>query len=135
MISRSYTHRSARAAGGFTIIELMFVIVIIAVLGGIVAFNFVGAADTAKVSATEASIKTVKAALSLYRGQYSAYPPTLQALLDTKSLTEAPKDGWNNPFEYYSPTINYPNGFELISAGSDGQFNTADDIRAAPDDQ
>jgi general secretion pathway protein G len=126
------------ALPGFTIIELMFVILIIAIIGGIVAYNFVGAADKAKASATQASMKTVKGALSQYRAQYNSYPPTalgLNALVLDKLLTAMPQDSWGKDFDYYSPTSSQPSGYELISYGGDGQPNTADDIRVTPDDQ
>ena len=61
---------------GFTILELMVVIVIMGILGGILTINLVGAADRAKVGATKTSMKAVKAALTMYQTQYSSYPPT-----------------------------------------------------------
>lgn len=126
------------ARPGFTIIELMFVILIIAVLGGIVAYNFAGAADKAKVASTQASMKTIQGALSQYRAQYNTYPPTtlgLGVLVTEKILTAAPQDSWQKDFDYYSPTSSQPSGYELISYGPDTQPNTADDIRVVPDQQ
>lgn len=126
------------ALPGFTIIELMFVILIIAILGGIVAYNFVGASDKAKVAVTQASMKTIKGALSQYRAAYSSYPPTalgLNALVIDKSLTALPQDSWGMDFDYYSPTPSQPSGYELVSYGGDRIPNTADDIRVTPDEQ
>lgn len=129
---------AGRRASGFTLLELMTVLVIIAVLGAIVGFNLIGAADNAKKQATEASMKTIKAALTQYRVQYNSYPPTgtgLQTLVQERMLSDTPKDGWGRDFEYYSPTQRFPNGFELISAGVDQQFSTPDDLLAEPDPQ
>lgn len=126
------------APRGFTIVELMFVILIIAILGGVVAFNFGGIAEKAKVETTKTSMNTIKSALSQYRTQYNSYPPTalgVQILVVEKFFDKDLIDSWGVPFDYYSPTINDPNGFALISYGPDKQPNTADDITLTSEPQ
>jgi general secretion pathway protein G len=126
------------AMRGFTIVELMFVILIIAILGGVVAFNFGGIAERAKVETTKTSMATIKGALAQYRTQYNSYPPTalgVQILVVEKIFDKELIDSWGVPFDYYSPTINDPNGFALISYGPDKMPNSADDITLTSDPQ
>ncbi|MBN8645586.1 MAG: type II secretion system protein GspG [Planctomycetes bacterium] len=130
--------RLSAAARGFTLVELMIVLVIIAVLAGVAVYNFAGAADKAKTEATKAKMAQIKVALSSYYGTYSAYPPSsgpgggLALLLQEKILTQAAaKDAWNMDFQYYSPAGD--KGFALISCGPDKEPQTPDDIVQYPD--
>ena len=113
---------------GFTLLELMVVIVIMCILGGILTINLVGAADRAKIGATKTSMDAVKAALTMYQTQYSSYPPTgsLQLLIAENFFTKEMVDAWGIDFDYYSPTQNAD--YAIISAGPDQQFETDDDI-------
>ncbi len=113
---------------GFTLLELMVVIVIMGILGGILTINLVGAADKAKVAATQSSMKTIKSALTMYYTQYSEYPPTgsLDILHAENLIKKEMIDSWGMLFDYYSPTQNA--AFAIISAGPDKQFETEDDI-------
>lgn len=128
MRRRSTVRAAARRA--FTLVEVIIALVIIGVLGAIVGYSLTGMVGSAKVSATEASMKTVQGALKFYFTEYNTYPPTLQLLVDTRKLDELPKDGWGNLLEYYSPTTAFP--YELISRGPDGLPQTADDINVHP---
>jgi general secretion pathway protein G len=122
----------------FTLLELMFVIIIIGVLGAIISFSMLGAVDKAKMQTTKTNMSVVKKALNTYRATYNAYPDTsvgLGVLIADKILEKMPVDGWEKPIEYYSPTQAYPSGFELISPGPDMVANTADDIRVTPDSE
>ena len=125
-------HRTPLARPGLTIIELMFVIIIIGIIGGVVTYNLVGAADSAKIATTKTSMQTIKAALDAYRAEYSSYPPTglgLGILVQLNKFQTLPQDSWNRPFEYFSPTLESPSGFLLVSYGADTQPNTTDDIK------
>ena len=125
-------------ARGFSLLELMFVIIIIGVLASVVGYNLLGAAEKAKQSATMTSMGVVKNALNTYRATYNAYPETglgLRVLVADKLIEKFPKDGWNKDLEYYSPIQEFPNGFELISSGPDLTSGTADDLRLTPDAQ
>jgi general secretion pathway protein G len=130
---RSWNHR--RLSRGFTLLEVMIVLVIIGVLGGIVAFNLVGAADRAKADASVTKMQQIRTALQLYRTQLNAYPPTgrLDLLLQHNVVTQAGLlDAWNNPFHYETPAGDA--AFVIVSAGPDGQLNTPDDIAVWPED-
>lgn len=119
------------AARGFSLLELMLVLAILAVLTAVVAFNMSGSAAKAKATATKTSMGTIKSALDSYQLDYNAYPPELRILqmgarpvLDpTKPL----KDGWDRDY-FYSPQPYETNVFQLISLGEDGQASTPDDI-------
>lgn len=129
------TARLSRHAArpGFSILEVIFVLVIIGIIGSIVGFNLIGMAEKAKIDATKQSMAVIQKGLSSYNLQYSAYPPaqSLQLLVDLKILEKTPVDAWNRPFEYYAPTTSFD--YELISAGPDGQPQTADDINVHPE--
>lgn len=113
---------------GFTILELMVVIVIMGILGGILTISLVGAADKARIAASESSMRTVKAALEMYYTEYAQYPPTgsLDLLRDENMITKELVDSWGMFFDYYSPSEN--TAFAIISAGPDKLFETDDDI-------
>ncbi len=121
---------------GFTLIEIMVVVVIISVLIGLVAPNIMGRVDEAKVTAAKADIATMSQALDMYRIDNGHYPTTeqgLQALVAKPGGTpepknwnssgymkkkELPKDPWGNDYQY----IRYPDGrFDILSYGADGQ--------------
>ncbi|MBL0926792.1 MAG: type II secretion system protein GspG [Phycisphaerales bacterium] len=116
---------AAAASRGFTLLELMIVLIIIAVLGTIVTLNFVGAGDKAKYDATRATMKSVVAALSLYRTNYGTYPPSnpgLNVLVQQNLLNPPvlPTDAWERPLVYMSPGPKGFEGFLLVSWGKDG---------------
>ena len=123
-------HSSTRRA--FTIIEVMIVLVIIGVIGGIVGLNLIGAQSQAKVSATKSTMQQVRTALGMYRSTNNTYPPTnnwQQAIRNT--LNAAPNDAWGNPLVYYQTEDG--KAFMLYSNGEDGIPDTEDDILIEPD--
>lgn len=118
---------------GFTLIELMVVLVIIAVITGLVAQNFIGRDQAAMRQAALADISTIENALQLYRLDNGVYPTTQQGLAALTSppnaapqprqwlgpyLRNDPIDPWGHPYQY----INH-NGqqIEIISFGADRQ--------------
>lgn len=121
---------------GFTLLELLLVLAILVVLGGIVLVNFGGAQDEANVKTTMTQLNSLKQAVQFYQIRMNTLPKSLDELKDGPSdsakkskwtgpiLTEIPTDAWGN-------TINFTlkgNSYELRSAGLDGQLNTDDDI-------
>lgn len=121
---------------GFTLIEIMVVVVIIGVLIGLVAPNILGRVDEAKVTAANADIATLQQALEMYKLDNQVYPSTdqgLQALVEKPSGSPEPRkwnpagylkkgvpvDPWGNPYQYISPGSNGP--FDLYSYGADGR--------------
>ena len=112
---------------GFTLLEIMVVLVIIGVLAAMIAPRFVERADEAKVEATKVQMKNVSQALKLYRLQNNKYPASgsgLNALVspakDGKRYMDAvPKDAWGGAFMYLAPGVH--GDFDLLSYGADGQ--------------
>ena len=118
-------------SAAFSLVELMFVLAIMAILSTVAVLGLRGTAESAKKQKTTMNMSTIGSALSLYQVRYNVYPPTsmgIQTLINEGILDKAVRDGWDRDFSYTSPTPAYPDGFEIQSSGKDGQWNTADDI-------
>ncbi len=121
---------------GFTLLELLLVLSILVVIGGIAVVNFGGAQTEANINATKTQLSAVKNSIEMYKIRMNALPETLEALRDGPSdaakkakwvapiMNEIPGDAWSNPLVY---SVN-GNTYELRSGGPDGQVNTQDDI-------
>lgn len=121
---RRHTPRHARR--GFSLLELTLVILIIGVLMGVATVAFGPALLRGRTTGTKASMTTLKRAIVEYQGTNNQYPSTLDELAPG-FVESVPNDGWGNPFYYSVPGQN-GRPFDLISAGEDGQYTTADDI-------
>jgi general secretion pathway protein G len=120
---------------GFTLIEIMVVVVIMGILAALVVPNLIGHVDDAKVKGAKTDISTIMTALSTYRLDNQRYPTTdqgLQALVSKPSsgpsangwraggyLSKLPKDPWGNPYQYLSPGVH--GEVDVFSLGADGQ--------------
>jgi general secretion pathway protein G len=120
---------------GFTLIEIMVVVVILAVLGALVVPKILENVDKARVTRAQADIRAIQTALDLYRLDNFKYPTTeqgLQALVTQPVdptitnyraggyLPTTPKDPWNNPYQYISPGAD-GRDYDIISYGRDGK--------------
>jgi general secretion pathway protein G len=121
---------------GFTLIEIMVVIVILALLAALVGPKLIGRSDDAKLADAKVQIRNIETALKLYKLDSSIYPTTEQGLaaLITKPAVgvipknyktegylesrKLPKDPWGNDYIYLSPAEQ--GEYELCSYGSDG---------------
>jgi general secretion pathway protein G len=121
---------------GFTLIEIMVVIVILALLAALVGPKLIGRTDDAKVTDTKVQIKNMETALKLYKMDTGAYPSTEQGLnaLVTMPTTgvipknykeggyleskKVPKDPWGNDYVYLSPGEH--GDYDICSFGGDG---------------
>jgi general secretion pathway protein G len=118
-------------SGGFTLIELMVVVVIIAALAGMVLPRLLPASDEAKRNISRGDIASITVALKLYRLQNDKFPTTEEGLkaLVPKHLEKTPKDPWKNEYEYkYGSGARSTAGFDIWSLGPDGQEGTEDDV-------
>jgi|TARA_B110000263_G_C15274752_1_gene495305 general secretion pathway protein G len=131
---------AVRYERGFTLIEIMVVVVIIGLLAAIVAPNLIGNIDRAVVTRARSDIRSIETALNLYRLDNFRYPDTqqgLQALISNPSdpatsnrkayLNNIPSDPWSQPYRYQSP--GQRGEFDLFSYGADGQEG-GEDINA-----
>jgi general secretion pathway protein G len=125
-------HRSS----GFTLIELMVVIVILGILAGLIVPRIMGRPDEAKLLKAKMQIESMETALKLYKLDNGAYPTTDQGLDALVSQTDippvprkwreggylekgkVPSDPWGNAFVYLSPGVH--GDFDLVSYGADG---------------
>ena len=108
---------------GFSLVELMVVIVIIGLLATIVIINVMPAADRAAKTKARADIATLEQAIEMYRLDRLAYPPAaegLQALLAGQYIRRLPNDPWGHPYRYNVPG---PDGrpYRIVSWGADGR--------------
>ena len=120
---------------GFTLIEIMVVVVIIGVLGAIVVPQFMSRPDQAKVTAAHTDIQAISTALEMYRLDTFNYPSTqrgLEALVTRPAgtplarnwnpqgyLKSLPVDPWGTPYQYLNPGT-HSAGYDLFSFGADG---------------
>jgi general secretion pathway protein G len=121
---------------GFTLIEIMVVVVILALLAALVGPKIMGRSDDAKVADAKVQIRNIESALKLYKLDNGVYPSTEQGLqslvekptvgqiprkykdegyLDSKKV---PKDPWDNDYLFLSPGEH--GDYDLCSYGSDG---------------
>ena len=110
---------------GFTLLELMIVITIIAIIGGFAVSKFTGVLDKTKVTAVKTDIGTFETALDAYYLNHNTYPTTEEGLqkLATDGLIKNKKDTlndpWNNPYQYRYPGKSGESP-EIWSFGADG---------------
>ncbi len=127
--------RSRTAQGGFTLIEVMVVIVILGILAAVVVPRIMDRPDTARIAKVKQDIRTLESALNLYKLDNFTYPSTdqgLEALVKKPSgepeprnwkeggyIDRLPKDPWGNDYQYLNPGVHGP--IDVYSLGADGQ--------------
>jgi len=118
--------------GGFTLIELILVTVIIGILAAMIVPNFVGVSDDAREAATKGDMVVIGNALDRYEIYYGRYPQSLDELINAPRQllkeTQLPVDHWDNPYTYSFPGRHNKDSFDLTSRGRDGIQGSADDI-------
>jgi general secretion pathway protein G len=121
---------------GFTLIEMLVVLVILSILAALVVPNVMSRPDDARVTVAKADLQAIGSALELYRFDNMQYPTTeqgLRALVEKPAtppqprqwkeggyLREMPQDPWGNPYQYRKPgSRGQP--YEVFSYGADGK--------------
>lgn len=133
-IRNSFLTRTRRRLGsGFTLIELMVVLVIIGVLAALIVPNVLDRAEDARATAAKTDVNNLMQALKLYKLDNQRYPTAeqgLQALLVKPSTSptppnwksyvdKLPNDPWGRPYQYLNPGIH--GEIDVMSFGADGQ--------------
>lgn len=121
---------------GFTLIEIMVVVVILALLAALVGPKILGRTDDAKIAAAKDQVRSIESALKLYKLDNGTYPATeqgLHALVEKPTVgqipknyktegylesKQVPKDPWGNDYIYLSPGEH--GDYDLCSYGADG---------------
>ena len=131
--------RSRGSSAGFTFIEIMVVVAILAILAALVVPRIMGRTDDAKRTAAKVQIRNIEGALQLYKLDNGVYPTTeqgLKALIEKPSvgvvpkkwkiggyLPKLPEDPWGNPYKFVSPVQRGDQkiDYEITSLGTDGE--------------
>ena len=146
---------ASRRSRGFTLIEIVAVVIIMGLLMGLVGVTVFNQVNQARVTTARAKIAQIESALEFYRLDNSRYPSTeqgLEALIHKPTIPPEPRnyppggylkkaegllDPWDEPFQYLSPGQRNPHSFDVWSLGADaapGGSNTDGDIGNWGDD-
>ena len=136
MVSFPRHLRADDPEAGLTLVEMIVVLAIIAIVAGLIVVNVIGRPDEARVTVAKTDLKTISAALKMYRLDNGDYPTTQQGLAALAEkptaapvpanwsaegyLPQVPTDPWGRPYAYKSPGEGGA-GFDLMTYGKDGK--------------
>lgn len=139
-ISQKIPPHRRKGEEGFTLVELMVVIVIIGLLATVVVINVLPSQDQAMMEKARADVRLLEQGLEMYRMDNLTYPTTdqgLEALVDAPDglarperyrtggyIRRLPDDPWGNPYQYVFPGEN--GTFDVYSLGADGRLGGED---------
>ncbi|WP_281253027.1 MULTISPECIES: type II secretion system major pseudopilin GspG [Colwelliaceae] len=142
MFQNSLKVKASKQEQGFTLLEVMVVIVILGVLASMVVPNLMGSQDRANMQKAVSDINALETSLSMYKMDNYDYPSTEQGLDALTSETDIeplprrfpeegyvkrlPKDPWGNDYQLLYPGENAK--YDVFSMGPDGEAGTEDDI-------
>jgi len=134
MCTRLKWENTGRRSEGFTLIEIMVVVIILGILAATIIPQFAGTTQDAMVTKARSDIATLELLLETYavhmQGRYPTTEEGLKALVVPPSdgsqgwkgpyLKEIPNDPWKHPYSYRSPGLHGTRSFDLWSRGADG---------------
>lgn len=141
-----YVYRSGAARrrnhAGFTLMEVLLVLVILVVLGAIVVPMVTGIGESANVKAATVQVDALERTIDMYKFETKQFPATLDDLVNEPNDPKVAKnwsgpyikankeliDPWDNPYKYEAKGKKNSGGYDIWSTGPDGQDGTADDI-------
>jgi general secretion pathway protein G len=138
---KSFKRSRYSSRRGFTLVELLLVLVILGILAALVLPKFTGRTEQARITAAQTQISSFGTALDAFEVDTGSYPRGNDGLNQLVSapgdvtnwrgpyLKDAiPADPWGHPYVYEFPGKVNASGYDIRSMGPDGQANTADDI-------
>jgi general secretion pathway protein G len=138
---------TSRSRSGFTLLEMVIVLGIIAMILGGAIFAMRGIGDAAKLRQVESDFKSFESALAMYKLNAGSYPTTQQGLLALQNkpsstpiprrwvqvMSKIPNDPWGAPYGYRFPGKKRASEFEMFSKGPDGLEGNEDDLSSQDD--
>ena len=134
------SHVACRNPSGFTLVEMMLVVIIIATLAAMVIPRLVGRTEQAKISRAKADLASIGLALDLYELDLGRYPASLEELVKREAPADLgtgvqwngpylkkglPNDPWSRAYSY-NPDSKHNQDYDLWSPGPDGQLGKDD---------
>jgi general secretion pathway protein G len=131
-----------RSAAGFTLMEVLLVLVILVVLASMAVTIFGGTQEQAMKDAAKGQVGIFKSAVNLYKFHTKNFPDSLEGLISKPSdakasqrwagpyidATKVPLDPWDRPYKFAAPGKHNAESFDVWSVGPDGQDGGDDDI-------
>jgi general secretion pathway protein G len=129
-----------RTRAGFTLIEVLLVLIILVIIGSLAVNVFTGTQDRASINAAKSNVAPVRTAIDLYKLDMNKYPTKLSDLWEKPSdatqgdkwngpyLEKLKPDPWGNEYQYTAQGKKNTNKYDFWSNGPDGQTGTDDDI-------
>lgn len=138
---------TSRSRSGFTLLEMVIVLGIIAMILGGAIFAMRGIGDAAKLRQVESDFKSFESALAMYKLNAGSYPSTQQGLMALQNkpsstpiprrwvqvMSKIPNDPWGAPYGYRFPGKKRASEFEMFSKGPDGLEGNEDDLSSQDD--
>ena len=140
MTGSRVTNRRARRAIGFTLIEVLLVLIILVIIGSLAVNVFTGTQDKASINAAKSNVSLIRGAIDRYRLDMNKYPTKLADLWEQPSdstasdkwggpyMEQLKADPWGNEYQYTAEGKKNTNKYDFWSNGPDGQSGSEDDI-------